>query len=286
VKPIVAIVAQGAMGSGLARLLTAHGVQVLTVLSGRSGASRVRADAAGMQAVPLEGIAHADFILSVLPPAQALPFAQSLDSILRNAARKPLFVDCNAVSPQTLKSIADAIQDTQTPFVDVGIIGLPPKGDYPGPRLYAAGEGAARLGSLNDYGLQICPLDTPIGSASALKMAYAGITKGLTAVASSMILAATRAGIAAKLQSELAASEPVLLASLARRIPDMLPKAYRWVAEMEQIRQFAAADPAAAEIYAGAGQLYERIAADFSGSRREIAAFDAFLSHPAEKCKE
>jgi len=116
---------------------------------------------------------------------------------------------------------------------------------------------------LNDYGLQICLLETPIGSASALKMAYAGISKGLTAVASSMILAATRDGVAGQLQRELAASEPLLLASLARRIPDMLPKAYRWVEEMEQIRQFAAADPAAAEIYAGAGKLYERIAAVF-----------------------
>jgi 3-hydroxyisobutyrate dehydrogenase-like beta-hydroxyacid dehydrogenase len=266
------------MGSGLARLLTAHGVQVLTALSGRSDASRARAAAAGMQAVPLEGLAQADFILSILPPAHALPFARSLVPILRNAVRKPLFVDCNAVSPQTLKSIAGVLRETEAAFVDVGIIGLPPQGDYPGPRLYAAGKDAARLISLNDYGLQICLLETPIGSASALKMAYAGRSKGLTAVASSMILAATRDGVAGQLQRELAASEPLLLASLARRIPDMLPKAYRWVEEMEQIRQFAAADPAAAEIYAGAGKLYERIAADFSGAQLEIAAFDAFLS--------
>jgi hypothetical protein len=61
----------------------------------------------------------------------------------------------------------------------------------------------------------------------------------------------------------------------------MLPKAYRWVAEMEQIRQFAAPDTAAAEIYAGAGDLYKRIAADFSGEPSEILAFEAFFAKPA-----
>jgi L-threonate 2-dehydrogenase len=277
VKLVVAIVAQGTMGTGLARRLVEHGVEVFTTLAGRSSASQSRAAAAGMTAVPLARLTEADFLLSILPPATALPFAMDLAPLLRSAARKPLFVDCNAVSPATLRSIADVVNGAGAGFVDVGIIGLPPKPGYSGPHLYAAGESAAQLSCLCDYGLDVRVLDGPIGTASALKMSYAGITKGITAVATTMVLAATRAGLARALERELAESEPALLASLARRLPDMVPKAYRWVAEMQQIRQFAAEDGAAAGIFTGAAQLYERIALDASTERRETTALEKFF---------
>jgi hypothetical protein len=41
----------------------------------------------------------------------------------------------------------------------------------------------------------------------------------------------------------------------------MPPKAYRWVAEMEEIAQFQADDPAARDMYLGIARFYEQIAA-------------------------
>ncbi len=223
------------MGAGLAKVLTDHGVRVLTTLTRRSAASSARAAAAGMHAVELEELAEADFLLSVLPPGEAESFARNMSGILARAKRKPLFVDCNAVSPQTARTIESLITGSGTGFADVGIIGLPPRPGSSGPHLYAAGTGAAQLQALNAYGLEVRVLDGPAGTASALKMSYAGITKGLLAVATAMILGASRAGVAAALQRELAESDPMLLQALSRRIPDMLPKAYRWVEEMRQI---------------------------------------------------
>jgi L-threonate 2-dehydrogenase len=277
VKPIVAIVAQGAMGTGLGRSLTGHGVTVLTDLAGRSEASRARALAAGMTPVNREELTRADIIMSVMPPVLALPFAADLAPILGRAARKPLFVDCNAVNPATVQLIAQVIEPSGAAFVDVGIIGLPPREGAPEPRLYAAGSATDRLAVLSDYGLHIRIIEGPAGTASALKMSYGGITKGLIFVASAMLLAATRAGVAAPLAAELSESEPQLLASLSRRIPDMLTKAYRWVAEMEQISGFAAADPSAAALYQAAAGFYERMAADVADHGAETAAFSEFF---------
>ena len=282
-KPIVAIIAQGTMGAGLARRLTDHGVEVLTSLSGRGEQSRARAAAAGMRAVELRDLMDAQFLLSILPPASALPFALSMAPLLRTARRKPVFADCNAVSPETIQSIAGALRDTAAPFVDVGIIGLPPQEGSAGPRLYAAGDSAPELRILNEYGLSVCLLEGPIGRASALKMSYAGITKGLVAVASAMILSASRAGVGNALRNELEASVPTLLASLARGVPDMLPKAYRWVAEMQQIQQFLGGDTAAREIYAGAEHLYERLAADVIGGHAEADAILHFFGDPKQQ---
>jgi L-threonate 2-dehydrogenase len=277
VQPIVAIVAQGAMGTGLSRRLTEHGLTVLTDVAGRSEASRARARASGMTPVTREELIRADIVMSVMPPALALPFAADFASILGRAPRKPLFVDCNAVNPATVQSIAQVIEPTGADFVDVGIIGLPPRDGAPEPRLYAAGSPADRFAILNDYGLHVRVLEGPVGTASALKMSYGGITKGLIFVSSAMLLAASRAGVGVPLAAELAQSEPQLLASLSRRIPDMLPKAYRWVAEMEQISGFAAEDPPAAKLYRAAAQFYERMAADVSSGGTEAAALDEFF---------
>jgi putative dehydrogenase len=277
VKPIVAIVAQGAMGTGLARCLTGHGVTVLTDLGGRSEASRARARECGMTPVDRAGLVNADIVMSVMPPACALPFAADLAPILERTVRKPLFVDCNAVNPATVRSIAKVIEPTGAAFLDVGIIGLPPRAGAPDPRLYAAGSQAARLRVLEDYGLRIRVIEGPAGTASALKMSYAGITKGILFVSSAMLLAATRAGVSAALADELSHSEPQLLASLARRIPDMLPKAYRWVAEMEQISGFAAEDASAAELYRAAARFYERMAADLEGDSGEGSSLEDFF---------
>jgi putative dehydrogenase len=64
-------------------------------------------------------------------------------------------------------------------------------------------------------------------------------------------------------------------------MPKMYSKAYRWVAEMEEISGFVGEDPAAAQFFQAAARLYERIAADFDGQRAECAALDAFCEPKA-----
>jgi L-threonate 2-dehydrogenase len=75
-----------------------------------------------------------------------------------------------------------------------------------------------------------------------------------------MMLAATRAGTAEALKAELSGSQPALYGWLTGQMPKMYSKAYRWVAEMEEIAAFLDGDGAAQEIYRGMARLYERLA--------------------------
>lgn len=280
-KPTIAVIAPGAMGSGIARRLTEGGAIVPTLLDGRSAATRARAEAAGMQAADEAAVAAADIILSVVPPAEAVALAERLAPALRAAARKPVYVDCNAVNVGTVQAVAAIVAPTGAGFADGGIIGGPPAPGGlggSGPVLYLAGPEAARLGVLGDLGLRIRVLDGPVGAASALKMSYAGITKGLTGLAAAMILGASRNGAAPALHAELAASQPQLLARFEKGLPDMYAKAYRWVAEMREIADFLGPDDPASLIYEGMAGLYERLAADVAGEKQDIAALEAFLA--------
>jgi 3-hydroxyisobutyrate dehydrogenase-like beta-hydroxyacid dehydrogenase len=273
----VAIVAAGNMGAAIGRRLTDNGVRVLTSVAGRSAASVKRAEAAGMQAVGDEMLAQSDLLLSIVPPGDAIAFAKRMVPFLASAAPKPVFVDCNAVSTKTITRIAAAIAATGAAFVDGGIIGAPPQSGTKGPVLYVSGEAASRVLALGAHRLDVRVVPGGIGAASALKMSYAGITKGLTALGAAMMLGAARAGVAEALYAELAASQPALLPWFDRQIPGMYQKAYRWVAEMEEIAGFLQEDPPAAEMFRGAAALYERLAGDGSGATPETAALSRFL---------
>jgi len=277
-QPIVAVIAPGMMGSAVAKRLTAHGLEVRTLLDGRGAETLARAKDAGMTGASDAQIAECDFILSILPPGSALGLAEQLAPALRAASKKPVYVDCNALDPATVLRIARVVEETGATFVDGGIIGPPPEGDGKSTKIYLSGPDAAKVTILQQYGLTMPVQPGPIGAASAMKMSYAGITKGFTALGAAMMLAATRAGTAEALKAELSGSQPALYNWLTKQMPKMYSKAYRWVAEMEEIAAFVGEDPAGAKFYQGAAELYARIAADFDGPNRETAMLDAFCA--------
>ena len=273
----VAIIAPGSMGAGVGKRLTENGVSVLTSLTGRSNASEKRARDAGMKPVEDRALMDADFLLSIVPPGDALLLARRLAPVLTAANKKPAYVECNAVSPPTMLKIAEVIAATGAPFIGAGIIGPPPKPGSKNTKIYASGPHARALAALNDYGMIVRVLDGPLTAASALKMSYAGITKGFTALGASMMLAATREGAAGALKAELAESRPDLLGYLTRQTPDMYAKAYRWVAELDEIAAFVGEDHPEHAMLNAAARLYERIAEDFDGEKQETGALDTFL---------
>jgi 3-hydroxyisobutyrate dehydrogenase-like beta-hydroxyacid dehydrogenase len=258
----VAIMAQGTMGAGVGKRLHESGAHVRTLLSGRSEASAKRARDAGM--VPMADerslLDGADFFLSILPPDQAENLAKRLAPALSALAKKPIYVDCNAVSPQTATLIAAAVQPTGASFVDGGIIGGPPRPGY-SPAIYASGPAAGETAVLRDWGIDWRVIDGPVGAASGLKMSYAGITKGTTAIAAAMLLGAARFGCGEALIAELSKSQPEMLKRMRGSIPTMYDKAYRWVGEMEEISDFLGANKPSSDMYAAIARLYEFLAA-------------------------
>ena len=258
----VAIIAQGTMGSGVGKRLTESGAEVRTLLSGRSAESAERARAAGMK--PMEDetalLDGADFFLSILPPGEAENLARRLAPTLSALAAKPIYVDCNAISPQTAERVAAIVAPTGARFVDGGIIGGPPRPGY-SPAIYASGAAVGETRVLRDWGIDWRTIDGPVGAASGLKMSYAGITKGTTAIAAAMLLGAARFGCGEALIAELSKSQPEMLKRMRGSIPTMYDKAYRWVGEMEEISDFHGPNKPAADMYAAIARLYELLAA-------------------------
>jgi putative dehydrogenase len=268
----IAIHGMGEMGSAIAGRLIANGARVVTSLKDRSAATVRRAQAVGVEIVEESALLdEAELVLSIVPPAAAAAVASRSLALIKQSRRKPLFIDCNAIAPQTLRAISEPFIDEGLRFADGSIIGPSPKPGGPSPRLYLSGAVSAEAQLLASRGLDARVLSGALGDASALKMAYAGFTKGFQALATAMALGAARNGVAPNLVAELRDSQPTLYAWLARMLPAMYPKAYRWDDEMREIARFLEPEPGSVQMLTGAADLYRLVAAQYpEGPQAEL----------------
>ncbi|WP_199287300.1 NAD(P)-dependent oxidoreductase [Rhizobium chutanense] len=275
--PNIAIIGSGAMGSAVAKRLIDHGATVLTNLDGRSERTIARAKAAGIVPVSRQELAKVELILSIVPPAEAINVAELVAEISSGMPAPAPFIDLNAIAPKTMQALAARFEGSGVEVLDGAIIGGPPVPGKSGPTIYLSGDSTERSRLLENCGLKIRRLDGPLGAASALKMCYAGINKGFIGLGTAMLLAASRSGAAESLKAELSESLPDVDRKLSKSIPDMYPKAYRWVAEMQEIADFLGEDDPAATIFRGMAELFSKMADDVEGSRVLVGQLDEIL---------
>jgi 3-hydroxyisobutyrate dehydrogenase-like beta-hydroxyacid dehydrogenase len=289
-EPTIAIMSPGDMGHAVGAALRNGGLRVISQLSGRSERTRVLAARAGIAAVADDAalVREADMLLSILVPAEARTLAERIARAVRRTGAAPLYVECNAIAPQTTRQIAEIVEDAGARFVDAGIIGQPPKPGASSTRFYASGRDAAAFARLREFGLDVRVVGDQPGQASALKMCYAALTKGTTALMTQLSIAAERLGVSDALRVEFAESQSALLERMQRAVPEMAPKAHRWVGEMEEIARTFEACGLTPRTFEGAAELYAMVAETSLGrtspedSRRQAKRFDAVVQELAQ----
>ncbi|MFN8523172.1 MAG: DUF1932 domain-containing protein [Chloroflexota bacterium] len=232
----VGVMSPGDMGNAVASMIAASGRRVVVALDERSPRTRDLARAAGLEDVgSVERLVEAaDVVLSVLVPSEAEASARRVASALRATGSSVVYADCNAISPGTTKRVGQIIESAGSSFVDASIIGPPPR-KAGTTKIYISGPRAGELEELSDCGLVMKPMGGQIGDASGIKMCYAALTKGLTALSTELLVTSERLGVAEALKAELEGSQQELMPWIDRFVNSMPSKAHRWVGEMEEI---------------------------------------------------
>jgi len=246
----------GEMGSSVAAGLIASGQQLLWISSGRSSATKSRAENAGMQAVDSLSalLEQVDTVISICPPHAAVEVAQSVAS----GGFRGSYLDANAISPSTMETIAAILTPVGIDLIDGGIIG-PPAHRQDTTRLYLSGPAADDLQTKFSAGLlPAITVSDRIGDASALKMAYAAYTKGHSALLLNARALARRFNVEEDLLSEWALSQPALAAKCDSEIPVAARKAWRFEGEMQEIAATMRTAGLPDGFHLGAAQLYHR----------------------------
>lgn len=253
----VGLLSPGAMGQVVARVLIEHGMPVYTCLRGRSKQTKERAWETGIQDLASyeELVAQSDLLLSILLPAEAENTAGEVAQALEQTGESTVYVDCNAVAPQTARNIEQIITATGNCCVDAGIIGPPPTRDGV-TRFYASGKDVATFAELNKYGLDVRLVGDEVGQASGFKMCYASLTKGRYAIALEQLVAAQKMGLYDALIAEMAMSQVPMLEDMQRMLPGVPAKAGRWIGEMEEIAKTFAHLGMTPKIFEGVAEFY------------------------------
>lgn len=258
----IGLMTPGDMGQAVALQLKASGFTVCTALDNRSERSHELARLAGLTDVGSihQLVAECDLVLSIMNPGAALDFAREAADALRATGRHTLIVDCNAIAPDTVHSIAALVQDAGGRFIDASIIGPPPRGASR-TRLYVSGPDAADLSQLAGPLLQVQVISDRIADASALKMCFAGLNKGTQLLWLEILMAAQQLGVADLLERQLQQSLGGMFDWSLGQFPAMPPKAYRWAPEMLEISKTLASAGVGPHVFQGAADICQFVAA-------------------------
>lgn len=229
----IALLHPGEMGVTIGASLLNSGTSVAWVSHGRSKATQRRANEAGFTTYDSfeKLLKECTVVVSVCPPSAAVSTAVKVAATEFNG----VYVDANAVSPNTATRIAAIVETTGASYVDGSIIG-PPAHRHGTTRLYLSGVRVREILELFlDSAIEAIDIGESRTAASALKMCYAAWTKGSSALLISVGALAKSANVDEVLYTEWNRSIPDLHARLENASNSNAVKAWRFEGEMHEI---------------------------------------------------
>lgn len=260
--PDAAVLYPGEMGCAVARLLVGAGWRVVTHLWGPSLVCRADAEAAGVVDLASldDAVAASDVVIALVPPSAALSTAEVAAAAARRRTRRPLYLDGNSVSPGTMAAVATACESSGLDCVDGSFIGS--AADLGGrTRLYLSGPRADELAALLPAALHVRAAGPEVGSASALKLAFAGFNKGLVALFLAVVDAGIVAGEPDELLDCLRAFYPGTIETLERLLPTYPRHVARRAEELDELAGWLTRNGSDAGWATAARDVLERLAA-------------------------
>jgi 3-hydroxyisobutyrate dehydrogenase-like beta-hydroxyacid dehydrogenase len=256
-RKTIALVHPGEMGAAIGAGLVSRGHRIVWASAGRGAATRRRAESCGLEEVDTlaRAVQAADIAFSVCPPHAAMDLARAVAA----CGFSGVYVDANAISAETTRAVGRVVEAAGANYVDAGIIGPPP---VPGAnvRLYVCGSRAAEIASLFEGCImRAIALEGPVGAASALKVCYAAWNKGATALLAGIRALAEQEGVDAALLAEWKISMPDI-PKRSETVTVSARKAWRWIAEMEEIAASFEAAGLPAGFHLAAADIYRRLA--------------------------
>jgi len=234
----IAILYPGDMGHSVGRVLLEDGFTVVTTLAGRS--ERTRRLCASTAITVLDSmdavVAQADAVLSIIPPTAATSVATEFATAVQHTGHRPLFVDANAISPMAAQKVGEIIAQVDAPYLDACIVG--PARDVRGRcTFYVSGPQAHIFEEQLGKSLRTHLIGDRIGQASAFKMMFSGLNKGLVALLYELTIAAQEFGFLDELLQRYTTLLPGVMQSLEWLVPTYPMHAARRAEEMRELAE-------------------------------------------------
>jgi 3-hydroxyisobutyrate dehydrogenase-like beta-hydroxyacid dehydrogenase len=246
------------MGASIGAQLVATNHEVLWWPPGRGQATSKRAGQAGLRASTVrEDWQSADYIVSICPPDAA----ESVTQFVLDLEYRGTFVEANAISPMRSIALAHRLHAAGIRCLDASVIGGPV---WPGQgpsisTIACAGHGAEAFASLfASSGFDARVVSDQVGDASSLKMVFAALTKGSTALIAEILHVAEQLGVRSELETLWGEKAT---ATRHQQVITNAAKAWRFAGEMDEISETFAQVGAQSGFHQSAAHVFRRLQA-------------------------
>ncbi|MDG2101020.1 MAG: DUF1932 domain-containing protein [Dehalococcoidales bacterium] len=264
----VTLISPGEMGSPIAEYIISSGIKVISPLNNRSEETRKRSIKSGIQdsKTLIESMKQTDLIISILVPSEAENLCKEIANISKVIDKEIYYADLNAISPKTVQNMRNILSNTKIKFIDGGIIGGPPISNK-FPRIYVSGIHSKVFMELNNLGMEVIDMSGDIGDASAIKMAYASITKGYSSLLIAAVTLAIKTNNFDAFMDELKFSQPKVFNDL-KNLKSIPSKAHRWIGEMTEISNTFIDNGVTGNFHKGSFDIYTKVSDSKLGKKR------------------
>jgi 3-hydroxyisobutyrate dehydrogenase-like beta-hydroxyacid dehydrogenase len=226
------------MGHNVGRVLLEDSFSVVTTLIERS--ERTRRLCASTDITVLNSVTaaveRADAVLSIIPPTAAREVATDFAAAVQKTHHRPLFIDANAISPMTAQEVGEIVTAVGAPYLDACIVG-PAQDVRQRCTFYVSGPQAQLFEKHLGKSLRTQVLGDRIGQASAFKMAFSGLNKGLVALLYELTTAAHEFGFLDELLRRYKALLPGVMEALEWLVPTYPQHTARRADEMAELAE-------------------------------------------------
>jgi 3-hydroxyisobutyrate dehydrogenase-like beta-hydroxyacid dehydrogenase len=182
-------------------------------------------------------VKEAELIVSIVVPSAAKRVAAKVaKAVVKTGRKELLYLDANAISPMTADAIAAVLKPAGVSFVDGCIIGAAARMGK-GTIVYVSGPQAQSMQALAEFGIPIRVLGPNTSQASAFKVVYAGLTKGLQGLFVELLMGAHRFGLLNEVRAQYEESFPGLLDKISTSIVGLRIHAARRAEEMDELKR-------------------------------------------------
>lgn len=259
-QPVIALLSPGDMGTQIAKALIKKNFKVITAGEGRSHKTLQNIQNTGIEdAGSLQNtVEQADVILSLTSPEGSLKLAENIVSCLKNASNRPLYVDLNSNTPAMALSIEVLLLSINIQFVNGAVMGA--SKDIPENGVLVI-SGIHRNFFLELFGkvFKIKDAGEKTEAASAYKLLFSMVNKGINALFFETMTAAAHFGILDELNESLQDFLPGTYQDLIKTTPTYPQHIFRRIDEMKGLTEMLESENLPNVIASGTAETFERV---------------------------
>ncbi|MBK1896120.1 NAD(P)-dependent oxidoreductase [Chryseobacterium paridis] len=259
-QPTIAILFPGDMGAQIAKALVKNNYTVITAGEGRSTRTLENIKSIGIDDVgSLQNIAEqADVVLSLTSPEGSLKVAKNIMCCLENTDNRPVYIDLNSNTPEIALTIEKLFSSKNIQFINGAVMGaskdIPDHGT-----LIVSGEHRKVFLDLFSSVFKIKDAGEKTEAASAYKLLFSMINKGMNALFFETMTAAAHFGILDELNGSLQEFLPGTYQDLMKTTPTYPQHIFRRIDEMKGLTDMLKSENLPSVIASGTAETFERV---------------------------